>query len=194
MATGKKAFSGASQASLISAIMKEDPVPISSIQPMSPSTLDRVVKKCLAKDPADRWQNATDLGSELRWIAEGGSQAGAPAIVVSRRKSRERLAWGLSGALLVIAVLLGVGYARRAPAPAPAPAPVLRSAINLPPKMVLDPLNTALALSPDGQRLVFAARGPPGKRLLWVRAMESLYVQPLNGTEDATYPFWSPDN
>jgi serine/threonine protein kinase len=73
MATGRKAFSGASQASLISAIMQNDPPPISSVQPMSPPALDRVVKKCLAKDPEDRWQNAADLGSELKWIGESGS-------------------------------------------------------------------------------------------------------------------------
>jgi eukaryotic-like serine/threonine-protein kinase len=190
MATGKKAFSGASQASLISAIMKEDPAPISSIQPMSPPTLDRVVRKCLAKDPEDRWQNAADLGSELRWIAEGGSQAGAPAIVVSRRKTRERLAWCLSGALLVVAVLLGIGYLRRAPAPSN----ILRTAINLPPRTVLDPLNTALALSPDGLKLAAAANGPDGKRQLWVRSMDGLDLQPLAGTDGATCPFWSPDS
>jgi len=190
MATGRKAFSGASQASLISSIMKEEPAPISSIQPMSPPTLDRVVRKCLAKDPEDRWQNAADLGSEIRWIAEGGSQAGAPAIVVSRRKSRERVAWVLSGALLVVAVLFGIGYVRRAPAPAN----ILRTAINLPLRTALDPLNTALALSPDGLKLAVTANGPDGKRRLWVRSMDGLDVQPLAGTDGAIYPFWSPDS
>src|ERR1700687_5576870 len=71
MATGRKAFSGGTQASLISAIMKEDPAPISTTQPMTPPALDRVVRKCLAKDPEDRWQNAADLGSELKWGGEG---------------------------------------------------------------------------------------------------------------------------
>src|SRR5262245_39004487 len=78
-ATGKKAFSASSQASIITAIMSSDPAPISSVQPMSPPTLDRVVKKCLAKDPEDRWQSAGDLSSELEWIAESGSQAGVAA-------------------------------------------------------------------------------------------------------------------
>ena len=55
MATGKKAFSGASRASLISAIMQNDPPPISTVQPMSPPALDRLVKTCLAKDPEDRF-------------------------------------------------------------------------------------------------------------------------------------------
>ena len=68
MATGKKAFSGTSQASLITAIMSSEPPPISAVQPMSPPALDRVVKTCLAKDPEDRWQSAADVGGELRWI------------------------------------------------------------------------------------------------------------------------------
>ncbi|HSS44656.1 MAG TPA: protein kinase [Thermoanaerobaculia bacterium] len=190
MATGRKAFEGKSQASLISAIMKEEPAPISAVQPMTPPALDRVVKTCLAKDPEDRFQTAHDVKLQLQWIAEGGSQAGAPAVVLSRRRSRERLAWGISGALLVLAVLLGIGYVRRAPAPAL----ILRSAINLPSKTVLDPFNTALALSPDGQRLAFAASGPDGKRLLWLRSMDGLDVQPLTGTDGATCPFWSPDS
>src|SRR5262249_21782892 len=78
MATGKKAFSASSQASLITAIMSSDPAPISTIQPMSPPVLDRVVKTCLAKDPEERWQSAGDVGKELKWITEG-SAAGVAA-------------------------------------------------------------------------------------------------------------------
>ena len=80
MATGKKAFSAASQASLITAIMSADPPAISTVQPMSPPALDRVVKKCLAKDPEDRWQNAADLASELevdRGVRLAGRGGGA---------------------------------------------------------------------------------------------------------------------
>ena len=74
MATGKKAFEGKSQASLIAKILETDPPPMSSLQPMTPPALDRVVKKCLAKEPDERWQTASDLCDELKWIAEGGSQ------------------------------------------------------------------------------------------------------------------------
>src|SRR5258708_305800 len=76
MATGKRAFEGKSQASVIGAIMSSDPPPMSSLQPMTPSALDRVVKKCLRKDRDDRWQSARDVTDELKWIAERGSQAG----------------------------------------------------------------------------------------------------------------------
>src|SRR5271169_6673233 len=75
MVTGKPAFSGKNRASLIAAILTTDPPPITQVQPMTPVALERVVKKCLAKDPDERWQSASDLASELNWIADGGSQA-----------------------------------------------------------------------------------------------------------------------
>jgi len=114
MATGKKSFSGATQASLISSILRDESPPISQVQPMTPPALDRIVKKCLAKDPEDRWQNAADLASELKWIAEGGSAAGLPAPAVVRRKSRELLAWGIIAVLCVaLAAALAFGVRRR---------------------------------------------------------------------------------
>src|SRR6202158_233578 len=83
MATRKRAFGGESQASVISAIMSSEPAPMSSLQPMTPPALDRVVKRCLAKEPEERWQSANDLTNELEWIAEGGSQIGlAPTATV----------------------------------------------------------------------------------------------------------------
>src|SRR5437899_5404439 len=74
MATGKKTFEGQSQASVIGAILKDDPPPMSSHEPMTPPALDRVVKRCLAKEPEERCQSAKDLTDELKWIAESGSQ------------------------------------------------------------------------------------------------------------------------
>src|SRR5262249_9306063 len=108
-ATGKKAFSGSSQASLISAILRDDPLPISQVQPMSPPALDRVVRGCLAKDPEDRWQSASDIRKQLKGI-EDGSEASLPRPGLSRQKGRERLAWiGLAAAAsaaLVLGLLL----------------------------------------------------------------------------------------
>ncbi|HWC66063.1 MAG TPA: serine/threonine-protein kinase, partial [Thermoanaerobaculia bacterium] len=121
MATGKKAFSGSSRASLISSIMSSEPAPISAVQPMTPPALDRIVRTCLAKDPDERWQSAHDVKSELAWIAEAGSQAGAPAVVASRRKSRERLAWAVAA---VAAALALAGWYRTLAAPKRAHRPV----------------------------------------------------------------------
>src|SRR6266404_7599802 len=75
MLTGQRAFPGKSQLSVASAILEKEPAPISTIQPLTPPALDRAIRRCLAKDPEERWQTARDLLLELKWIAEGGSQA-----------------------------------------------------------------------------------------------------------------------
>ena len=87
MATGRKAFTGTSQASLITAIMTSEPQPISVVQPMTPPALDRVVKTCLAKDPDDRWQSAHDVKLQLQSIADGGSQVGFPRLSSPRARA-----------------------------------------------------------------------------------------------------------
>jgi serine/threonine protein kinase/Tol biopolymer transport system component len=183
MATGKKAFSGASQASLISAIMQNDPPPISSLQPMTPPTLDRIVKTCIAKDPEDRWQSAHDLMSQLRWIAEGSSRAGIMAPVAVRRRSRERLAW--AAALIVAAAVAWMLSLRSRP---PNAAPIR---LSLPPPEQTT-FGLGSALSPDGRSLVFVGTRE-GKQLLWLRLLSGLEARPLSGTDGATNPFWSPD-
>ena len=94
MATGRKAFEGKSQASLIGAIMTSDPAPISTLQPMTPPALEHIVRRCLAKDPDDRFDTAHDVMLELQWIAEGGSQTVATQQVISRRRYRAHLLWG----------------------------------------------------------------------------------------------------
>jgi serine/threonine protein kinase/Tol biopolymer transport system component len=188
MATGKKAFSASSQASLITSIMSAEPPSVSSVQPTSPPAFDRGVKKCLAKDPEDRWQNARDLMSELQWIAQG-SQAGAASAVPARRRNREGLAWGLAAAGL-LAALAGFVAASRSASRAEALSRPMRSSIVLPDMTAL----RGIALSPDGRRLAFVARDSSGRNLLWIRAMDSLSMQSLPGTENPSFPFWSPDS
>ncbi len=185
MATGRKAFSGASQASLISSIMSSEPPAISAIQPMTPPALDRVVRTCLAKDPEDRWQTAHDLESELKWIAQVGSQAGVAAPVVARRRNRERLAWTAFAVAALAAVLFAAGYLRRAPHPLPA----IQSTLPLPDQTILG----ELAVSPDGTRLAVTASLPGAQPFLWVRRLDGSSSERLTGTENAFFPFWSPD-
>jgi eukaryotic-like serine/threonine-protein kinase len=189
MATGKKAFSAASQASLITAIMSAEPAAISTVIPMSPPALDRVVKKCLSKDREDRWQSAADLGSELKWLS-GGSAAGVPAPATARRRRGVPWSWVLAGALaIVVAALLP----RR---PTPPAAPFIRTSI-LPPEnaaLIATGINAGPAeLSPDGSRMVFTARQGEGPNQLWVRALSDSTARPLVGTDGAERPFWSPD-
>ena len=193
MATGKKAFEGKSQASLIAAILERTPPPISSVQPMTPPALDRVVKTCLEKDPEDRWQTAHDVMLELKWIAEAGSQAGVPAPVVARRKGRERLAWIVAAVFAAAALALGVRELLR---PRLAPA-VVRSTILPPEKTTFRFVGTEagpVVLSPDGRQLVFVAHGQSEKSQIWIRPLDSAVARPLPATERAMYPFWSPDS
>jgi Tol biopolymer transport system component len=189
MATGKKAFYGASRASLISSILRDEPRPISADAPMTPPAFERVVKTCLAKDPNDRFETAHDVKLQLQWLAEAGSQAGAPVAVASRRKSREQLAWIVAGAALAAALALALIFARRSPSPAR----TLRAAIELPEGALIDKQNASLALSPGGRTLAFVAEGADGKLQIYLRALDGVAAPALAGTEDATYPFWSPD-
>ena len=109
MATGKKAFEGATQAGLISAIMSFTPPPISTLQPVTPAALDRVVKKCLAKEPEKRWQSASDLTDELKWIARGGSENTSAAVPESKPAKMDwRWAAVTVAALLAFVSLLAV--------------------------------------------------------------------------------------
>jgi Tol biopolymer transport system component len=189
MATGKKAFYGASRASLISSILRDEPRPISADAPMTPPAFERVVKTCLAKDPNDRFETAHDVKLQLQWLAEAGSQAGAPVAVVSRRRSRERLAWIVAGAAIAAALALALIFARRPPPSAR----TLRAAIELPEGALIDKQNASLALSPGGRTLAFVAEGADGKLQIYLRALDGVAAPALAGTEDATYPFWSPD-
>jgi Tol biopolymer transport system component/tRNA A-37 threonylcarbamoyl transferase component Bud32 len=184
MATGNKAFSGKSQASLIGSILRDDPPPISGISPMTPPALDRVVKTCLAKDPEDRFQTAHDVKLQLQWIAEGGSPAGLPAPVAARRRNREKLAWGVAAAALLAAAGLGYGFWRRAPKPPR----TLRFEVAIPPEVSTIDMPR---ISPDGRILAFDATG---RNRLWVRPLNALQAHPLAGTEGTRRAFWSPDS
>ena len=93
MATGQRAFGGHSRASLIAAIVSSQPPAVSSVYATSPPALDHVIRRCLEKDPEDRWQSARDVMAELEWIAEDASRVGLPALEVSRGRIRERAAW-----------------------------------------------------------------------------------------------------
>ena len=187
MATGKKAFSGSSQASLIGSILRDDPTTISEIAPMMPPAFNRVVKTCLAKDPENRFQTAHDVKLQLQWIAEGGSLAGVPAPVVARRKNREKLAWAVAAVAFVAAALATFGYLRRAPvAPLTArfdiAAPENLTSIDMP------------RVSPDGRYIAFNATDASGKTRIWIRALNALSAHVLEGTDGTTRPFWSPDS
>ena len=193
MATGKRAFEGKSQASLITSIMGSEPASISHIAPMTPPALDRLVSAMLSKDPADRVQSAHDVKLQLAWIAEGGSGAGLPKVVAKSRRNRERLAWIAAVALAIIAG----GFARELIMKGDKTAQVTRTIIPAPPATRLQITGDDAgppAISPDGTMLVFTAVGGGGGKRLWLRRLDDFTAHPLTGTDDASYPFWSPDN
>jgi Tol biopolymer transport system component len=184
MATGRRAFPGQSKPSLIAAILTAQPPAVSSLLPVTPPAFDHVVRRCLAKDPDDRWQSARDVASELRWIGEGGSQAGAPATAPARR--RGRLGWALGAAAALVAVFLLRDPAR--------PAPAVQATLDPPPETSLAPFDElGVALSPDGRQIAFVAIGSDGSRRIWVRDLAGRASRPLPETSGAGYPFWSPD-
>ena len=193
MATGKRAFDGKSTTSVIAAILERNPPPISTVQPMFPQALDSVVKICLEKDPEERWQSARDVPLQLKAISEGGSKAGVPAPVAARRKSRERILWGaltllFAGCVALAAIHFGAAKSERR---------VIHAYIPPPEKSTFAFIGDhtgPVVISPDGTRLVFAALGPDGKQMLWLRLLEAASSQVLPGTVDAEYPFWSPDS
>jgi len=181
MLTGKRAFEGASPASVIAAII-ERPAP--SITDVAPPALDRVLKTCLAKDPEERWQTARDLKRELEWIANAsGAVTAAPAVGTRHRL----LPWVAAGMMAIGAAALGLGY-YRATRPAELK-PLMRLDVDLGPDVSLDSLLGANAiLSPDGTRLAYVSRGR-----LFIRKLDQPKATELAGTEGAFAPFFSPD-
>ncbi|HET9327828.1 MAG TPA: protein kinase [Candidatus Eisenbacteria bacterium] len=189
MATGKRAFEGSTQASLISAIMRDQPRPISQLSPLSPPALERLVNQCLAKDPEERWQSAGDIRRELEWIRSGTSQSAAAPVPAPRPVRLP--AWvGLAagGAIAAGALIVAFGpWAARTPNPA-----AMRFTIMSPPGMTL--MYPAEAeLSPDGRAIVYVAGDSVGTRRLFLRSLDNPQARALAGTEGASLPFWSPD-
>src|SRR6266545_4836968 len=189
MATGRKAFGGSSPVSIMSAILTSEPPVVSSVQPMSPPSLDRLVKTCLAKDPEDRWQTARDIELQLAAIAEGTSAPLETRIAARPAPSRWLPRLLLAAALAVAAI----ATLRKAP-PATSPTPI-RFTVAPPPNGVFSySLEGAfLAVSPDGSQLAYIASEPGGDRRIYLRPFSSLEARPILGTEGAASLFWSPD-
>jgi len=191
MLTGQRAFQGKSQLSVASAILEKEAAPISTVKPMTPPALDHAIRRCLAKDPEERWQTARDVALELKWIAEAGSQSSAATPVKDHRNSE----WLMMAALVVTAaaaVTLGVLYARRPATDAPVARAYIKPMVNS--SFIFSGTAAGFALSPDGRLLAYVASTPDGKSVLWLRPIDFLQAQPLPGTDGATYPFWSPDS
>jgi serine/threonine-protein kinase len=190
--TGQRAFQGKSQLSVASAILEKEPVPISSVKPMSPPALDHAIRRCLAKEPEKRWQSAADLSGELQWIAEAGSQAGVAVPLSSAGRMRERMVWlGATAILGLFAVAAGAGFFLRAPKPQE---PIhLTADIGADVNLVTSSFGPIIALSPDATHLAFVGRRADEGVGIYIRALGQAQAIFLAGTEGARDPFFSPD-
>jgi len=207
MMSGRRAFEARSQAGLIAAIMGTQPPSLATLVPGISPALDRVLRRCLAKDPEDRWQSASDLASELKWIAQqAGSGVTAPAVSgaavssaateaparagAAGRTRRERMVWG--GVTLALLVAVALLAARSFFAPGEALRVVTASI--LPVAGATFDTRYAPAVSPDGTMVTFVIAGADGKSLLYLRTLASDQVRAIPDTEGAGHPFWSPDS
>jgi Tol biopolymer transport system component/predicted Ser/Thr protein kinase len=179
--TGKRAFDGSSPASVIAAIL-ERPAP--SVADVAPPALDRLLKRCLEKDPEQRWQNARDLKAELEWIATGGGALP----VTAPASSRVRFQWVVAS--LVAVVLIALAVARLAPWRTPSSPPAFT--------FTTEPgegsrFGGRPMISPDGTRVAVIMVDKDGKRGMEVRHLDTGASQRLPGTENVASVSWSKD-
>ena len=192
MLTGRVPFDGGSEAAIGAAILDSEPPPVSTVGRGVSPALQRVIDRCLAKAPDDRWQSVADLRHELEWIAQPTGRARESSVTRTVSTRRERIAWSVAALAAVLAlatVSFVVWNARRAPAPA-----LRNMSISVP-----DGIEWArsFALSRDGRQLAFVGypRDTSTPPLIWVRSLVGdAPARPLTGTAGGyTFPFWSPD-
>jgi len=194
MFTGRRAFEGKSQFSVLGAILDKEPARISSVLPSAPLRLDETVGRCLAKNPEQRYGCMHDVAIQLQALTEAAPQTEVTQTASSKRApGGSRLAWLVAGIAVLIALAVGAAYLLQTPKPAA----VVRSSI-LPPAgatfLLMAVESGPPVLAPDGTRLAFTARDEKGKVMLYVRPLNSAAARPLPGTDDAMYPFWSADS
>jgi sugar lactone lactonase YvrE len=189
LACGRRAFQRGSATETLAAILRDDPPPLPASAEGSTTALDRVLRHCLEKNPAERFQSATDVAFALGTITGSGDSGHVAAI--APRAARSRQAWAAGLAALLLGVAIGT-FVMRAKTPE---APVTRLAASLPPALPFGPPPSpgrALAISPDGRTIVYAT-GQNGRRLLHRRVLDATKVETIAGTDNAVQPFFSPD-
>jgi Tol biopolymer transport system component len=220
MACGKRPFGGENAASVISAVLKDQPPSVTQLRAELPNHLSRIVRRCLEKQPQRRYQSARDIQLELEGLesemkraasfsgsaastiqaADAEPKGGVPAPATTRRRLVGR--WiGVSVAAAIVGGLAGVGIYTTLTDRAPAPSPSLHTEISLPDDAslgfglaALGVDSNLLALSPDGTLLVYVGSSPGGGSQLYRRDLTG-FDPPvaIPGTEGAHHAFFSPD-
>jgi serine/threonine protein kinase/Tol biopolymer transport system component len=193
MLTGKRAFEGKSQLSVASAILEKEPAPLLAAKPLTPPALGHAINRCLAKDPDERWQSASDIKNELLWVGQSSGESTIQRLTAKEKSSRAHAVLAAGGLALLVAAALVIAYffSHRATSAAA----VVRSVIVLPSNITLLTLGDEAgspAISRDGSNLVFTGISE-GKRMLFLRPLNGAEVRPLPGSEGGKFPFWSPD-
>lgn len=186
MVTGRRAFQGATKASLIAAILEREPEPIRGLVSLTPPALEHVILKCLDKDREARWQSCHDIAEQLRWI----SRTAPEEATKNRPKSRRVVTLAGWGVAALLAVGAATAWYLRPPEALLLPGTPLQFGIPAPENGAF---GYGIAVSPDGTNIVFRAAGADGESRLWLRQMDGVESRPLSGTEGALHPFWSPE-
>jgi len=212
MMTGQLPFKGVHETALAYEIVNVDAAPMSTIKPEIDPSLDAVILDCLEKDPKERCQSVAEVARDLRRVKRESTRQRASRITGSRpaysssnvqtpevsgvqsvqpSRAFQWLPWSVAGVFLIAATVLAFFHFREPVLDIP----VLRSYVHPPENITFVSQNGGhIALSPDGRMVAFVGRDSVGRVSLWVRPLRSLVAQQLPGTEDAFYPFWSPDN
>jgi Tol biopolymer transport system component len=192
LVTGRRAFLGADPASLIASVLTAEPPPLAA-ESLPPSTrslgaLDRVIRKCLAKDPDARWQTARDLKDELAWLSGSGAVETPSAAAPPKRL--DRMAWWIAAAALLAAIPGYILYLNQKPEPAR----VMRFSVGAPENTEF-PEGDYPLVSPDGEAIAFHARTAGQKtHQIWLFHLATGQTSALTGTDDARTCCWSPDS
>ena len=193
MVTGMRAFVGDSNLALLTAIMREEPKPISQIVQGIPHDLEKIINRCLRKDPQKRLQVIGDARIEIEECLSSLAGASRAEIAgpkpVAKALRREQVAWAVAVAFLISTIVVAMSYLRVVRDPAR----TIISEILPPEKTQFSFQYGRRVLSPDGRNLAFSATDENGKTMLWVRALDSPSARLLPGTEMADMPFWSED-
>jgi len=193
MVTGRPAFAGKTQASLIGAILKDEPARMSTVQPLAPAGLDRVVMACLVKDPDGRWQSAADIARELAWVVTAASDPAPQSVVSTAGRRRERLAW--MAAMAVVITVAGVGLWRSRTPPVSDSGSAVRANLPLVKALAVGSNgHPAVAVSPDGRHIAYLAYSAGTPAQLYMRNMDEAESRAIDGTVGASYPFFSPNS
>ncbi|MDH3198619.1 MAG: serine/threonine-protein kinase [Candidatus Krumholzibacteria bacterium] len=190
--TGAQAFPGETVSDTIARILEREPE-WGSLPADTPPGVQRLLRRCLQKDKSIRLQDAGEVRVEIDAVLSGTSEVWMPAPAARAGSVRARRLWMVATVILAAATaafaIAYFGAAGRTP-------PLVRSSI-LPPDgsrfLTMGDFAGPVAISPDGSQLTFAANNAEGKRVLWLREIGSLHARALPGTEEATFPFWSPD-